>query len=621
MATVGAGSVIGFSHPLLASAVYDDATPAERRRAHRVLAETLQDPVERARHRSRSITAPDEVVAADLERAAELSKGRGAPQSAGELLEGAALATPAPADTNADADANAGLERWLRAVDTYSEAGNAGASRAALCKGAGLATTPEQQAQVLVRRIRLAQDVPTARALAEQVLRLVPTGSGARPEVLCNLASVCRLQGDGTRALELARNAVTEAAAAKRPDIQLIALIERLAVEQLWGAGADLREESSRAIEELARDARLPMSFLALTRSFNASWDDPMADRHARDGIEWAVEAGQYGDLPRLYVGLIVVLIRKSKVREARAAQDEAARSGAWAPAIRDWAFNAQKDVVDILVDSHAGELDAARERARTALARPGTQESTYLRGAFLALLGFVETSARNWQAALEALRELAEIFAKTGMVDLESLLWGVDYADAALQVGATEDVEAAVAVLRRQGSAGKPEAAVAADRCQALLTAARGDVDDALAKLREIVDRPGSESPFEAARSRLALGQVYRRAGYRGRSAQTLAAAADAFDELGTPRWAERARDEAGRVAPHSTTSTLTATEHRVAELVAAGRSNQETADELFVSVKTVEANLTRIYRKLSVRSRTELANRMGTAKPGPQH
>lgn len=75
---------------------------------------------------------------------------------------------------------------------------------------------------------------------------------------------------------------------------------------------------------------------------------------------------------------------------------------------------------------------------------------------------------------------------------------------------------------------------------------------------------------------------------------------------------WAQRARDEADRVGLHPTTSTLTATEHRVAELVGSGRSNQETAAELFMSVKTVEANLTRIYRKLSLRSRTELANRL---------
>src|SRR5260370_2545619 len=169
-----------------------------------------------------------------------------------------------------------------------------------------------------------------------------------------------------------------------------------------------------------------------------------------------------------------------------------------------------------ILVNAYAGQLDVARGAAQRAVARPRNSGSTYWRGGFLAQLGFIETSARNWHTALEALREVAEIFASTKMVDLEQLLWGVDYADAALQAGAMQDVEVAISVLRRQGSAGRPEATVAADRCQALLTAARGDVDDALSELRTVVGQQGSECPFEASRSPLALGQVYRRAGYQ---------------------------------------------------------------------------------------------------------
>jgi DNA-binding CsgD family transcriptional regulator len=197
-------------------------------------------------------------------------------------------------------------------------------------------------------------------------------------------------------------------------------------------------------------------------------------------------------------------------------------------------------------------------------------------------------------------------------MVDLEQLLWGVDYADAALQVGAIQDVEQAITVLRRQGSAGRLEAEIAADRCQALLRAARGNVDQALAELTKIVELVGRECPFEAARSRLALGQVARRAGHKRMASEALNVAGAAFEDLAISAWAERAREEAGRVGLYPTAATLTETERRVAELVRSGRSNQETADELFMSVKTVESNLTRIYRKLSVRSRTELANRV---------
>ncbi len=599
VAIVGAESVVAFTHPLLASAIYDAAAPAERRRAHRVLAEVLEDPVERARHRWRSITAPDETVARELERAAEISRGRGAPQLAGELMERAALATPS------EADAAASLGRWLVAVDAYIDAGDHVAARAALDKGSALAAVPEQQAQMLVRRLRLADHRVGMRSLAEQALRLAPKGTEVRAEILLSLCTVHRMEGNGKDALRLGRMAVEEAAAAS-VGVQVTALNERLACELHWGKGRP--ERSLRDIERLVAGYApdLPAAQVAWTHGFFAAWNDEAAEKYVRDGIKSAVDAGRYGDLSDLYICLVLVLIRGSRVRDAQAALDEADRSGAWAGS------SLQENMARLLVKEYAGDLEGARELAEGAVARSRISGSTYWLSGFLAQLGFVETSARNWHTALEALREVADIFATTKMVDLEQLLWGVDYADAALQAGAMQDVEAAISILRRQGTSGRPEAAVAADRCQALLSAARGDVDDAMNELRKIVDQPGSECPFEAARSRLALGQVCRRAGYKGMASDALNAAARAFEELGIPRWAERARDEAGRVGLHPANSILTATERRVAELVGSGSSNQETAAELFMSVKTVEANLTRIYRKLSVRSRTELANRL---------
>jgi DNA-binding CsgD family transcriptional regulator len=608
MAIVGAESVVAFTHPLLASAIYDAAAPAERRRTHRVLAESLEDPVERARHRSRSITAPDETVAGELERAAEISRGRGAPQLAGELMEGAALAAPSDVDTAAS------LGRWLRAVDTYIAAGDQVAARAALDKASALAARPEQQAQVLARRLWLTDQRSGIRSLAEQALRLAPKGTEVRAEILLSLCTAHRMEGNGKDALRLGRMAVEEAAAVKRLDVQLTALNELLACELHWGEGQP--EQTLREIQRLVASSApdLPAAQIAWTHGFFAAWNDETAEETVRDGIKSAVDAGRYGDLSDLYICLVLVLIRGSRVRDAQAALDEADRSGAWATS------SLQEDMARVLVKEYAGDLDGARELAQGAVARSRISGSTYWLSGFLAQLGFVETSARNWHAALEALREVAEIFASTKMVDLEQLLWGVDYADAALQIGAEHDVEAAISVLRRQDASGRPEAAVAADRSQALLSAARGDVDKALSVLRKVVEQPGSECPFEAARSRLALGQVYRRAGYKRLASETLNAARVTFEELGIPRWAERARDEAARVGLQPTASTLTATERRVAELVGSGRSNQETAAELFMSVKTVEANLTRIYRKLSVRSRTELANHMNNLDSAPR-
>jgi DNA-binding CsgD family transcriptional regulator len=602
VATVAAGSVVTFTHPLLASAIYEAATPAERRRVHRVLADLLDDAVERARHRSRTVTAPDEPVARELEQAADISWGRGAPQLAGELLEGAALATPSGVDPAA------GYGRLLRAVDAYLAAGDKLTAGVVLDKASGLSADPEQQAQVLVRRIRLApHDGRADRSLTEQALRLAPIGSEVRAVTLNILGEAHRHQGHGRLAWRVIQRAVTESAALKRFDVQVGALNERLMIERLWGWGEP--QQTMRDLERLVHtELELPSVEWAWARSFFAPWTDETAETHVRDAITSTVSAGRYGDLSALYICLVLVLIRSSRVREAQAALDEADRSGAWTTS------SLQEGMARVLVNEYAGDLAVAREVAHGAVARSRSIGSAYWRGGFLAQLGFVETSARNWQAALEHLRELAEIFASTKMVDLEQLLWGVDYADAALQVGATDEVEVAISVLRRQGSAGRPEAAIAADRCEALLMAARGDVDTALNQLVKIVDQQGSECPFETARSRLALGQVYRRAGYKGMATKALTAAAEAFDELGTPRWAERARGDAGRAGLHSTGGTLTETERRVAELVGSGHSNHETAAALFISVKTVEANLTRIYRKLSVRSRTELAHRLTT-------
>jgi DNA-binding CsgD family transcriptional regulator len=600
VAIIGTKSTVIFTHPLLASAIYDAATPAERRHAHRVLADGLDDPVERARHRSRSIIAPDEGVADELERAAGTSRGRGALRLAGELLEGAALATPPEVDTAL------AFGRWLRAVSTYIDAGDQVAAQAALDKAAALGGAPEQQAQVLARRARLADQYAGMRALAEQALRLAPRDTEVRAETLLGLCMVHRMEGHGEEALRLGRMAVEAAAAVQRPEVQLVALNERLACELHWGKG--LPGQSLRDIERLVGSFApvLPPGQLAWAHGFFAAWNDEKAETYVRDGIKSALDAGRYGDLSDLYICLVLVLIRRSRVRDAQDALDEADRSGAWTTS------SFQEDMARVLVKEYAGDLDAARELAQGAIARSRSSGSMYWLSGFLAQLGFIETSARNWQAALDALREVARIFARTQMIDLEQLLWGVDYADAALQAGAEHEVEAAISVLRRQAASGRPEAAVAADRCQALLDAVRGDTNQALSALRAVAEAPGAECPFEAARSRLALGQVYRRGGYKGMASETLDTAAAAFEELGIPRWAQRARDEAGRVGLHPTASTLTATERRVAELVGSGRSNQETAAGLFMSVKTVEANLTRIYRKLSIRSRTELANRL---------
>jgi DNA-binding CsgD family transcriptional regulator len=124
---------------------------------------------------------------------------------------------------------------------------------------------------------------------------------------------------------------------------------------------------------------------------------------------------------------------------------------------------------------------------------------------------------------------------------------------------------------------------------------------------------------PFELARTLLVLGAVRRRAGMRRAARQALENALAICDELAAVLWSQRVRDELGRISGRAPGRlALTPTERRVAELVAEGRTNREVAATLYLSPRTVESNLTRIYRKLDVRSRTELAHRM-LAGPSP--
>ena len=157
------------------------------------------------------------------------------------------------------------------------------------------------------------------------------------------------------------------------------------------------------------------------------------------------------------------------------------------------------------------------------------------------------------------------------------------------------------------------PWSTVMALRCHGLLTAARGERAAALELLeRALAGHPRLPMPFEEGRTRLLLGSVLRRAGYRTDARRELETARGMFRQLGTPiqeRQAVAELDSIGGRRRHE--SELTAVEERIADLVAAGQTNKEVAAATFTSVRTVESHLGRIYRKLGIRSRTELAAR----------
>jgi DNA-binding CsgD family transcriptional regulator len=167
-------------------------------------------------------------------------------------------------------------------------------------------------------------------------------------------------------------------------------------------------------------------------------------------------------------------------------------------------------------------------------------------------------------------------------------------------------------AVARHMGN---PWALAWAARVRGLVDAGRGDFAAARAAFDDAAAlHSGISAHFDEARTILARGMVERRAKHWAEARASLELARKRFDQFGAQLWAERAREELSRVSGRKGSETrLTATERRVAERVAEGASNKQVAAALFVSVKAVEATLTRVYSKLGIRSRTELAHRFG--------
>jgi ATP/maltotriose-dependent transcriptional regulator MalT len=185
------------------------------------------------------------------------------------------------------------------------------------------------------------------------------------------------------------------------------------------------------------------------------------------------------------------------------------------------------------------------------------------------------------------------------------------DAIEALVGLGRMGEAEELLAAWQRAGERfERPRIHTTAARCRALLAAARGDLDAAIAHAEDALERHADlPVPFERARTLIVLGTLHRRAKHRAAARTALEEAVRILEQIGVPLWAERARAELGRIGGRAKADGLTPTETRVADLVAEGLSNKEVASELFVSLRTVEANLTRVYAKLGIRSRTELA------------
>jgi DNA-binding CsgD family transcriptional regulator len=270
------------------------------------------------------------------------------------------------------------------------------------------------------------------------------------------------------------------------------------------------------------------------------------------------------------------------------------------------------------IVATYAGEDEQARThlaKASDAAARCGSQ---WLADQVTAAQGFLEVSQGNYNAALQTLEPLrSRLLQAPEQTEITTAAYVSDLVESMLAVGQVDGAEELVAAMESAGRRTQRAwtSAIGA-RCRGLLCAARGDLDSALSAVQRAMNHHQQLGmPFETARTQLLLGEIQRRHRSKGDSGENLRAAIAAFESMGAPLWAQRARTSLARgdlLRPQSGDG-LTPSERRVAELVATGMTNRAIASALFISPKTVEANVARIYRKLEIPSRAALARYVG--------
>ena len=603
------GGELRFRHPLWAEGVYNDASGPERRAVHARLSSLVEDVEERARHLALSATAgPAETVSA-LDAAADRARARGAASAAAELLE---MAIGLGARDAA---------RRVRAACDHFDADDPGRATELLEDVVADLGPGPQRAEALVLLGALSyqgNDYVEAIEILEQAYAEAGEAPSLRGRIAMELAVALNNSGQLQRGAEYATIAVGAAGAVGDDGL----LAEALSGHEVYQfmLGHEIDEDSlALALDLEDRDRR---SHAVLWPSLNAAMIQIWTHQLMRARSSFAelhdrcVERGSESDLWFVLAHSSQLALWCGDVEAAERLQDE----------LTDRADMTGSDIPQALALGVRGLIAAWRGRvpeARTA----GSSALTLLRQSRFAVaalyslgaLGMVELSVGNAAAAADYLAPAAAQMTAYEFAEPALIPFWPDAAEALITVGRFEEAE--VIIERLEVSGGNPSriwARAMAARCRGLLLAARGDVEGAAAAYGKAltVHEQLPDSRYDLARTLLVAGQLQRRRRERRAARASLARAAQLFEEVGTNQWATQARAELDRTgSSFGGPDQLTPTEARVAELAASGHTNREVAALLFISAKTVEANLARVYRKLGIHSRAELGRTMAQA------
>jgi DNA-binding CsgD family transcriptional regulator len=267
------------------------------------------------------------------------------------------------------------------------------------------------------------------------------------------------------------------------------------------------------------------------------------------------------------------------------------------------------------LVAAHRGEVARARDLATRGLQLAESHDDVFHVITNRSVLGFLELSLRNAEAAARFFEPLENVTSAMALEEPGAFPYVPDEIEALVLLGELDRAWRILGRFERQARAlGRSWALATSARCHGLLLAAEGDLAAAVAAFDQAVLRHASvPQPFDLARTLLVQGRALRRLKRKAPARAVLEHALSLFVDLGAPLWVTQTEAELSRIGGRAPSrDELTATERQVAAMVAEGKTNREVAAALFMSVHTVNANLKRVYRKLDLRSRTELAARL---------
>ncbi len=594
---------IHFMHPLLSSTVTMRIGEERRSALHQRLAELVTDPEERARHIALGASGEAPEAASVLEQAARLASARGAPMVAAELLEHALLHTPQGAIDDR-------VRRLLATAKANHLAGDP--ERALVLALDVLDRAPGGRDRL--RALVLVGEIDGRIAELEQGVAEADDDPLMRARLQIQLAENC-FAHDLRESLRHARDAVSDARAGGDD-----ALLAQALAMQSWFEGATTSGEpdaTAALAARLERDVALEVKgdFTSeFTHATLAMW----RDEHdvARQGFQSmrrsAAELGRVFDQAHALLNLAQVEWRAGNWDRAADHIDEAVslwpRGDSSARSLALW--------ISAVLASHRGQLDTARADAEEGLAAAG--EHVIYRGRNLWVIGFTALSAGQLDEALAHLAKAAALFDAAGAAEPGMRLFTADLLDAYIAAGSLDHAQLLADELVRRGQQlGRPRATIIGTRGTGLVLTARGEHKLALDALDAAATAARHWSvPLEQGRTLLALGTAQRRARRRRDARTTLTDALRLFEQISAPAFTARAQAELQRIGGRTPAGqNLTPAEQNIAELAARGLTNREVAAQLVITTHTVETALTRIYSKLGLRSRTELAHRQAAA------